>query len=357
MEPGKMHLAALAAIMAQATTLTASQPQEALSPWVMSYVNIVVCDYFASNLDKIAVKPLAGGYSEATNVLLHVAGTAYVLRVMSESDAPLKRNTEAYATKQAGLIATGPQVHWISPDGVAILMDYIVGGTITLQQAKTPEMMFKVADLMRKVHALPKNFFYAPSFEAQMEEFYDAYGRQDGHHDIWDGAISIIKEGALQLQRLNAPNVNTHGDLNPRNVLVSSTALYFIDWGDGMYTDPFQDLSFFSIMMDYDAQEEARFLQCYLEHIPTLVEKKRFRIAKKMNFARLVLSGQGIGNQLWRNQKDAQDAQDAHESLREWSYYAQVFADGNTPLSAQFFWGQAKVALEAAKALDVNVID
>ena len=158
----------------------------------------------------------------------------------------------------------------------------------------------------------------------------------------------------MQLQNLNAPNVNTHGDLNPRNILVSSTDLYFIDWGDGMYTDPFQDLSFFSIMMNYDTQEEAYFLQCYLEHIPTLIEKKRYRIAKKMNFARLVLSGQGIGNQLGSNQKNAQDAD---ELFREWSYFTKVFADGKTLLSAQFFWGQAKVALESAKALDVNTID
>lgn len=60
MEPGKMHLVAIAAIMAQAT-LTASQTQAALSPEVMSYVNTVVCDYFAPNLDKVSVEPLAGG--------------------------------------------------------------------------------------------------------------------------------------------------------------------------------------------------------------------------------------------------------------------------------------------------------
>jgi hypothetical protein len=73
-----------------------------------------------------------------------------------------------------------------------------------------------------------------------------------------------------------------------------------------------------------------------------------------MNFARLVLSGQGIGNQLSSDQKNEGYIL---EPLREWSYFAKIFANDNSPLSAQFFWGQAQVALESAKALDVNDVD
>ncbi len=83
----------------------------------------------------------------------------------------------------------------------------------------------------------------------------------------------------------------------------SDEKVYFIDWGDGTYADPFQDLAFFSIMMDYDQSEEAHFIECYLGQPATTNEKKRFRIAKTTNFARLVLSGQGIGDRLGSDQK------------------------------------------------------
>jgi len=322
------------------------EPNPEILPRVMFYVKRVACDYFVSNLENVQVKPLAGGYGTAANMRLEIAGSAYVLRVMSELVSPLKRDTELYAMKEAAVVGVAPFIHWMSHDGYAILMDYIAGGTITLEKGQKPEIALKIVDKMRKAHAIKKIPFYTPSFEAQMEEFYLQHSQEDSNKAIWDDAISIIKEGALQLQSLNAPTVSTHGDLNPRNILVSDQDIYFVDWGDGTYADPFQDLAFFSIMMDYSPEREAYLIQSYLNHSPTIDERKRFHIAKKMNFARLVLSGQGIGNQLSSGQKD--DAAKSPLPPREWSYYARVFANENIPLSAQFFWGQAQVALESA---------
>lgn len=153
MEQGKTNLATSAVIIASSVSPIGSQAEEVVSPRIMSYVKTVTCDHFASNLDNVRVNPLAGGYGAAANVQLEIAGKAYVLRVISELESPLKRNTELYAMKEAAAVGTAPAIRWISPDGYAILMDYIAGGTLTIEKGKKPEITFKVADLMRKVHS------------------------------------------------------------------------------------------------------------------------------------------------------------------------------------------------------------
>ncbi len=65
-------------------------------------------------------------------------------------------NTELYAMKEAAKVGVAPPIHWISADGHSILMDYIPGGTLTIEYGKKPETIANVANSMRKVHGLQK---------------------------------------------------------------------------------------------------------------------------------------------------------------------------------------------------------
>ena len=326
--------------------------EETISPSIMHRVKTVIHDYFQSDLEEsFQIKPLTGGYS-AASIRLDFADKSYLLRVISELEPSCRVNTELYAMKKASDAGITPSIHWISSDGYSILMDYIPGGTLTIEQSKRPEVVAKVASLMRKVHGLPKNPFNAPSFKEHMEKFYAKYSQGSKNLDTWDAAISIIRQGSLELNQLGSPSVNTHGDLSPRNILMSSQTLYFIDWSEEMYTEPFQDLGYFSILMDYNSRDDDLLLTSYLLRNPTINEKKRFLIAKKMNFGRLALGGLYIGNKLCLAEKEA-DSVSHH--LEEWSYYAKSFAN-NDALSSQFFWDLATVAVQSANAINIEVI-
>lgn len=255
--------------------------------------------------------------------------------------------------KQAAVIGVAPAIHWISADGHLILMDYIPGRTLTIEHSKRPETIAEVSNLMRKVHSLPKNPFNAPCFKEYMEQFYNKYSKDSKKIDIWKAAISIIKEGALDLEKLGSPSVNTHGDLNPRNVLMASQRLYFIDWSEEMYTEPFHDLSYFSILMDYSSGDDELLLKSYLLREATTAEKKRFLVAKKMNFARLAMGGLYI----WNKFSAETEKEDSAQELKEWSYYVKCFASNDKNLSSQFFLNLAKVAIQSANAIEVEAID
>ncbi len=325
--------------------------EETISPSIMHRVETAIHEYFKSDLEKsFKIKPLSGGYS-ATSIRVDYANKSYVLRLISELEPSCRVNTELYAMKKAAEAGIAPAIHWISVDGRSILMDYTPGGTLTFEHSKKAEVIANIADLLRKVHGLPKNPFNAPSFKEHMEEFYMKNSQGSSNSETWEAAISIIRQGSAELQKLESPSVNTHGDLNPRNILVTPQTLYFIDWSEEMYTEPFQDLGYFSILMDYSPREDDLLLKSYLLRNPTINEQKRFLIAKKMNFGRLALGGLYIGNKLF-NAK--QDVNNSPCEIKEWSFYAKAFANNDDFLSPQFFWDLAKVAIKSANTLDVE---
>ena len=107
----------------------ATEIEKTISAPIMHQVKTVIHEYFESDLEKIQITLLTGGYS-ATSVRLDLADKSYVLRVISELEPSYRVNTELYAMKKASEAGIAPTIHWISRDGRSILMDYIPGGTL-----------------------------------------------------------------------------------------------------------------------------------------------------------------------------------------------------------------------------------
>lgn len=165
-------------------------PLIAMSQWLEGQVQTAIQECFDEHerVD-IQIKPLLGGYS-ATSMLIEVKDKNYVLRVIQESEPSLRVQAELYAMQNAAAAGVAPIIHWVSRDGHAIIMDYISGGTLTIETSKNHSVLAKIAESMRKVHELPKTPFLAPSFEERMEIFYREHANDPNNQGIFEEAIA-----------------------------------------------------------------------------------------------------------------------------------------------------------------------
>lgn len=316
------------------------------------HVQDVIDQYFTDcKMNEISITPLKGGYS-ATSFVLTNSEKKYVLRLMNESESINRIQAELYAMKCAGNYGIAPKIYWVADNGYAVLMDFIPGGTLKISDSKREETIIKIAELCRKVHSLPKNPYVLSTFEEHMNALYLIQLEKTVNPRNFQLALQIIQQGSDQLKALHSPSVCIHGDLNPRNIITTNDRIFFIDWSEGMYTDPFHDLAYYSILLDYQIEEETLLLNHYLERIASQEEMARFLIAKKMNFARLALGAQYVADMLLSHAKEKQTLN--VNSHHEWSYFVQAFSNNEENLTIEFFLELSELALKIANSLQTS---
>lgn len=287
----------------------------------------------------VSITPLMGGYSEAMN--LRVDGK-YVLRVPDTMQTEKSILREFFAMKDADLKGVGPHIHHVGFNNKAILMDYIEGGTLTMEQAKRSENCIKIAQSLRKAHASARNPISRSPYKDKIEALYEELrGYVDNSHIT--KAIELIRDLHKEPKEGALPKVNIHGDLNARNIFITDKGALFIDWSQTNWEDPFYDLSCFAIMHDYDDALERLLLENYLEHPPTKSQKKHYERIKKINLAQLCLTCHYVMHELL--QKKPQKI-DENAALKPWSHYAYAFAGYQSGRDPQFFYEAGASALK-----------
>lgn len=308
----------------------------------------VVNEYFelTLNLD-IKITPLVGGHS-SLNFFVELPSNQYVLR-FNEKASMERFQCELFAMQEASKVGISPFVFKSFPNEKMVLMEYINGKTLTIEQAHQIEVCNKIAKVLHKAHSIKKNPHHSTSRNTIMETFYSQLSPFSEILEESTQAIKIIRRGHDILNNMpSSYSVNTHNDLNPGNILVIDDRIVLIDWEGTNWEDPFYDLSYFAIFHDYDSRRELSLMESYLNKKPNLEEFQRYYLTKKINFARISLSCYFIS--FIQNKPNI----DQEAPLKNWKYYVKSFANksyDDLPTS-QLFYNLARAAFLEAESIN-----
>ncbi len=308
----------------------------------------VINQYFEDTPElDIRITPLIGGHS-SLNFYVELPSNHYVLR-FNERASVERFQCELFAMQEASKAGISPFVFESFPNEKMVLMEYIDGNTLTIEQSNQVEICNRIAKVLQKAHSIKENPHHSASRNKIMETFYAQLSTFSEILEETSQAIKIIRKGHDILKNMSSSySVNTHNDLNPGNILVAEDRVVFIDWEGTNWEDPFYDLSYFSIFHDYDSKRELNLLESYLDKKPSLEELQRYYLTKKINFARISLSCYFIA--FIQNKPNI----DNEIQLKNWKYYVRAFANKSydeLPIS-QLFYNLARAAFLEAKSIN-----
>lgn len=310
-------------------------------------IDEVINEYFRDTpRSEIIITPLLGGHSN-TCLKITINTRNYVLRIKDKETSLTSLKRELYAMQEGMNIGIAPQIFYISKDLRAVLMDFVETNTATILQTKEPENCAKIANTIRQAHNTKKNPYVEESInEAAVAVFLELAQIPKISPQV-NEAIELMWEYTKQLDEMDSDKVNIHGELNPRNIFLSNSGAIFIDWEYTGWEDPFFDLSYLALRLDYDAIDEKFLLESYLQRTPTFMDLERYYLTKKIHLSQLCIYFNYFSLKFNEDQKNL----DESSPLKNWSYYMKIFSDqeDETVCLAQFYYDLAKVCLNSAK--------
>ena len=211
----------------------------------------------------LKVTPLSGGITNS-NYRIDVDGASFVLRLPGADTELLgiDREHEHAANLAAGKLGLGPEVvYFIRPEGYLVTR-FLPGRPIPPEELRRPENLRRVAEAVRRIHALPP---LPGRFDVvQVIRDYVATASRFGvalpDNYPWLAARLDETEAALHARPLQA--CPCHNDLLNLNFLLDEQ-LWILDWEYAGMGDPFFDLANFSDHHDLTEAQDRWLLECY----------------------------------------------------------------------------------------------
>lgn len=213
---------------------------------------------------QLTISPLAGGLTNR-NFKIDAAGESFVLRFFGDNAEMLgiNRERERACARIAHANGIGPEVIAYLP-GRALVTRFVPGAPLTEADAKKPEVLQRIAGLLRYCHAAMFDEFIGPFSVFETIRTYTASARKHGiavAHE-WNQAFTL-------LDRIEHESVSheslclCHNDLLAANFIDDGSTVKLIDWEYAGRGDRFFDLGNLAVNLQLDEDLERLLLRDY----------------------------------------------------------------------------------------------
>jgi thiamine kinase len=211
-----------------------------------------------------SVERIKGGLTNES-WLVTGGGARVVVRVSSADEAALQidRASEGRVLAEVHRAGVGPEVLRWHPESRLLITRYIPGTVWTLDDARAPANIGRLAALLRQLHSLPVRDDIAIVDLPAILEHYWATLEARGTADPPGRTREEMRKDAVELSA-GVPRRLCHNDAHHLNV-IDTGRLWLIDWEYAGLGSPWFDLASVACNHDYDDARRRLLLRHYLE--------------------------------------------------------------------------------------------
>lgn len=252
-------------------------------------------------IDKIPFNPLLGGGTNSKLFRIDIGNKKYVLRLLDENQPIERRRSELNAQKIGAELEISPKVFYADQMLIVMVMEFIEGRTLTRDDLNNAKIVKGTMEALKKFHQYPvEGQLIKRTKVGAIQDLYERYKNKKGvvFPSCFDQLHRKLQEDFAGLERVHGPS---HGDFNPRNILVGEQGrIYIIDWAQASIDHPFLDIAWLSTFLAANHDQVKSLLKEYLGREPKELEIKETLFFKDVTT--LLVATLWIGRQEERDQ-------------------------------------------------------
>jgi thiamine kinase len=260
---------------------------------------------YVPGVGPVAVERLGRGLVNETHRVLR-DGRMYSLRLAAFESAPVgvDREWESRVLAVASAAGLTPVIECCEPRLGVLVARWEEGHALRAEEARRPETGARVAQLARRVHALPLPdkarvlgaAGWIEHYRAALARLPPAAAAALRISGLGAGADLLQAQAERRLGALEAlprgPGVLCHSDLHRANLVATGRGLILLDWEYAHVSEALWDLAGWACNNDLDRRARASLLASYLGRQPAREEGRRLEdLAWLYDYVCLLWSG------------------------------------------------------------------